>query len=40
MEEIPFKPNAYEKAVLGLETLTRDVKEIYEKEVRFFPAVS
>ena len=32
MEEIPFKPKAYEKAVLGLETLTRDVKEIYEKE--------
>jgi len=32
MEEIPFKPKAYEKAVLGLETLTKDVKEIYEKE--------
>jgi len=32
MEEIPFKPKAYEKAVLGLETLVRDVKEIYERE--------
>lgn len=32
MEEIPFKPKAYEKAVLGLETLIRDVKEIYERE--------
>jgi len=31
MEEIPFKPKAYEKTVLGLETLVRDVKEIYEQ---------
>ena len=32
MEAVAFKPYAYEKAGLALETLAEDVKEIYKKE--------
>jgi DNA polymerase (family 10) len=32
MEEIPFKPIAYEKAAFALESMTEDVSEIYKKE--------
>lgn len=32
MEEIPFKPFAYEKAAFILETMPEDVSEIYQKE--------
>jgi len=32
MEGIAFKPQAYEKAALNLETLAEDVEEIYKKE--------
>ncbi len=31
MEDVAFKPFAYEKAALGLETTEKDVEEIYEK---------
>lgn len=31
MENIPFKPQAYEKAALALESLSEDVKDIYQK---------
>lgn len=31
MEDIPFKPFAYEKAALTLENLEKDVKDIYKK---------
>ncbi|MBZ9569721.1 DNA polymerase/3'-5' exonuclease PolX [Patescibacteria group bacterium] len=31
MEEVAFKPYAYQKAAIGLETLEEDVKEIYKK---------
>jgi DNA polymerase (family 10) len=31
MEEVAFKPQAYEKAALSLDALTEDVKEIYKK---------
>lgn len=34
MEEIPFKPQAYEKASLIIQTLDKDIKEIYQKEKR------
>ncbi len=32
MEEAPFKPQAYEKAALNLETLSEDVKDIYKRQ--------
>lgn len=32
MENVPFKPQAYEKAALILENLSEDVKDIYQKE--------
>ncbi len=32
MQDVAFKPQAYEKAALGLETLTEDVSEIYKKQ--------
>lgn len=32
IESIPFKPQAYEKAVLGLENLTEGVEKIYKRE--------
>ncbi len=32
MEGIPFKPQAYRKASLIIETLEQNLKEIYEKE--------
>ena len=31
MEEIPFKPSAYEKAALSLETLADDAEDVYKK---------
>ena len=31
MDEVPFKPFAYQKAALALETLEEDVEEIYKK---------
>src|SRR3989338_11646367 len=31
MDEIPFKPRAYEKAAYSIETLKEDIKEIYQK---------
>lgn len=31
MEDVPFKPQAYEKAALGLEALSEDVEKIYEQ---------
>ncbi len=31
MEDVPFKPQAYEKAALALEGLSEDVKDIYQK---------
>ncbi|MEK7624209.1 MAG: DNA polymerase/3'-5' exonuclease PolX [Patescibacteria group bacterium] len=31
MEDVPFKPHAYEKAALGLETLADDVGDVYRK---------
>ncbi|GAI31024.1 unnamed protein product, partial [marine sediment metagenome] len=31
MEGVAFKPYAYQKAALSLETLEKDVKEIYKK---------
>ena len=30
MKEVPFKPRAYEKAALAIESLEKDVKEIYK----------
>lgn len=32
MQDVPFKPQAYEKAALVLETLSEDVEKIYKKE--------
>ncbi len=32
MQEVAFKPQAYEKAALSLEALSEDVKEIYKKD--------
>lgn len=32
MDNIPFKPQAYQKAALSLETLTDDVEDIYKRE--------
>jgi len=32
MDDVPFKPQAYEKAAVVLETLSQDVEEIYKKE--------
>ncbi len=32
MQDVAFKPQAYEKASLGLETLTEDISEIYKKQ--------
>lgn len=32
MEDVPFKPQAYEKAAMNLESLEKDVTEIYNKE--------
>ncbi|MCX6731376.1 MAG: helix-hairpin-helix domain-containing protein, partial [Candidatus Parcubacteria bacterium] len=32
MSDVPFKPQAYEKAALVLETLSEDVEKIYKKE--------
>ncbi len=32
MQDIAFKPQAYEKAALNLETLSEDVKDIYKRE--------
>ncbi|MDD5760482.1 MAG: DNA polymerase/3'-5' exonuclease PolX [Candidatus Pacebacteria bacterium] len=32
MDDIPFKPEAYQKAALGLETMAESVEEIYKKE--------
>ena len=32
MQDVAFKPQAYEKAALGLETLTDDVSEIYKNQ--------
>lgn len=34
MEGIPFKPQAYEKAALSIETLGEEIKEIYKKRGR------
>ncbi|MCJ7664692.1 MAG: hypothetical protein MUO24_10685, partial [Desulfobacterales bacterium] len=31
MDDVPFKPRAYEKAALSIEALEEDVEEIYEK---------
>ena len=31
MEEVPFKPYAYQKAALGVESLEEDVREVYQK---------
>ncbi|MCK4474062.1 DNA polymerase III, partial [Candidatus Parcubacteria bacterium] len=31
MDEVQFKPYAYQKAAIALETLEKDVKEIYKK---------
>ena len=31
MDEIPFKPRAYEKAAYSIEPLKKDIKEIYQK---------
>ena len=31
MENIPFKPQAYEKAALALESLSEDVKDLYQR---------
>lgn len=43
MEEVPFKPYAYQKAALALETLGEDVEEIYQgggrKAVEKIPGV-
>lgn len=32
MEDIPFKPQAYEKAALALETLSEDIEKIYKEK--------
>ncbi|MBU4351042.1 DNA polymerase/3'-5' exonuclease PolX [Candidatus Parcubacteria bacterium] len=32
MKEVPFKPQAYERAVLGLETLNKEASEIYQQK--------
>jgi len=32
MDDVPFKPQAYEKAAVVLETLSEDVEKIYKKE--------
>jgi len=32
MEDIPFKPEAYEKAALSLQTMSENVEEVYKKE--------
>src|SRR3989339_164459 len=34
IQNIPFKPQAYERAAMALETLTEDVLDIYEKSGR------
>lgn len=34
MESVPFKPQAYEKAAMILETLSEDVKDIFKKQGR------
>ncbi len=31
MQDVPFKPRAYEKAALGVEALEEDVRDIYQK---------
>ena len=31
MEEMPFKPYAYQKAAITLETLEEDIEEIYKE---------
>src|SRR5438876_447285 len=31
MQNIPFKPRAYEKAAMGIEGFEDDLKEVYEK---------
>ena len=31
MDEVPFKPYAYQKAAITLETLEEDIEEIYKK---------
>ena len=31
MESVPFKPYAYQKAALALETLGEDIEEIYKR---------
>jgi DNA polymerase (family 10) len=31
MQDVAFKPQAYEKAALALESLTKDIKDVYEK---------
>ena len=31
MDDVPFKPRAYEKAALSLETLEEDIEEIHRK---------
>lgn len=32
MDNVPFKPEAYQKAALGLETMTESVEQIYKKK--------
>ncbi len=32
MEDVPFKPQAYQRAALALETISDDIEEIYKKE--------
>src|SRR4030043_661260 len=32
MDDVPFKPAAYENAALSIETLEDDVRDIYKKE--------
>ena len=31
MDDVPFKPQAYEKAAINLETLSKDVQDVYKK---------
>jgi len=31
MEDVPFKPRAYEKAAISIEAMQEEVEEIYQK---------
>ena len=33
MEDVPFKPRAYEKAAISIEAMQEDIEEIYAKKV-------